>query len=530
LTSLVRGPLTRRTFLAGAAGAGVVALTGNWRRALGAGPPEIARGGVFAQSVASGQPSTNAITLWTKPSQLERPGLIQYEVSPDPDFRSVIARHTVATSADRDFAVTARLQSAKLRPGEQYYYRFLTCDRSSPVGRFRTLRPADSNEPVRVGFFSCQEWNGGFYTAHAALAGEQDLDVVVCLGDYVYERNYYKGPRTDTTGPNHDGDVQTLPEYRDKYRLYHTDSNLLRVRETHSLLATWDDHEVEDNYAGDNQGDATPVHRVPFLQRRASGYQAFFEHMPLVRDTAAPDRVYGQVSLGRHADLLLLDQRRYRSDQPCGDPVAQPCPESEDAGRTMLGAEQKAWFKQALAGSRATWKLVGNPLMLMALEVAPRAASFTYDSWDGYKAERRELLEYIRDQRIADVTFLTGDIHTFFAGNLTPSGREGAGEPAAVATEFVGGAISSQGIADQYGGENGGPVVTVPADAVVKANNPHIRFSNQQYKGYGVLEARPGELLVSYKAPRTVFEPRAPAFTLARFRVARGTPGVEVLA
>jgi alkaline phosphatase D len=148
----------------------------------------------------------------------------------------------------------------------------------------------------------------------------------------------------------------------------------------------------------------------------------------------------------------------------------------------------------------------------------------------GYKAERRELLEYIRDQRIADVTFLTGDIHTFFAGNLTPSGREGAGEPAAVATEFVGGAISSQGIADQYGGENGGPVVTVPADAVVKANNPHIRFSNQQYKGYGVLEARPGELLVSYKAPRTVFEPRAPAFTLARFRVARGTPGVEVLA
>ena len=99
--------------------------------------------------------------------------------------------------------------------------------------RFRTLRPADSNEPVRIGFFSCQEWNGGFYTAHAALAEEQDLDVVVCLGDYIYERNYYEsGARTDTTGPNRDGDVQTLPEYRDKYRLYHTDSNLLRVRET----------------------------------------------------------------------------------------------------------------------------------------------------------------------------------------------------------------------------------------------------------------------------------------------------------
>ena len=245
LSSLVHNPLTRRTFLAGAAGAGLVALTGNWRQAIGAGTPEIARGGVFAQSVASGQPSTDGITLWTKLSQLERPGLIQYEVSPDADFRSVIARHSVVPSAERDYAVTTRLRSARLRPGEQYYYRFLTCDRSSPVGRFRTLRPADSNQPVRIGFFSCQEWNGGFYTAHAALAEEQDLDVVICLGDYVYERNYYEsGARTDTTGPNRDGDVQTLPEYRDKYRLYHTDPNLLRVRETHSLLATWDDHEA----------------------------------------------------------------------------------------------------------------------------------------------------------------------------------------------------------------------------------------------------------------------------------------------
>src|SRR6476469_4434376 len=322
-------PLTRRTFLAGAAGAGAVALTGNWRRALGA-SGEVARGGVFAQSVASGQPATDAITLWTKLSRLERPGLIQYEVASEPDFRSVIARHSVPLDAGRDFAVTTRLQSAKLRPGEQYYYRFLTCDRSSPVGRFRTLRPAASNQPVRIGYFSCQEWNGGYYTAHAALAQEQDLDAVVCLGDYIYERDYYAGPRNDTTGPNHDGDVQSLPEYRDKYRLYHSDSNLLRVRETHSLIATWDDHEVEHNFAGDNGGDAEPSPRAVFATRRAAADQAFFDHLPKVRDPAAPDRVYGGVTLGRHADLLVLDQRRYRSDQPCGDPVAQPCPESED--------------------------------------------------------------------------------------------------------------------------------------------------------------------------------------------------------
>ncbi len=252
--------------------------------------------------------------------------------------------------------------------------------------------------------------------------------------------------------------------------------------------------------------------------------------MPIVRDAAAPDRVYGSVKLGRHAELFVLDQRRYRSDQPCGDPVAQPCPEADSPGRTMLGAEQKAWFTNSLASSSATWKLVGNPLMVMALELVPKGASFTYDSWDGYKAERRELLDFIGARGIRDVAFLTGDIHTFFAGNVTPSGREGPGEPAAVATEFVGGAITSQGIADQYAGEGGAPAVAFPADAVVQANNPHIRFSNQQYKGYGVLEARPSELLVQYKSPRTVLQPRATSFTLARFRVARGAPSVQVLA
>jgi phosphodiesterase/alkaline phosphatase D-like protein len=153
----------------------------------------------------------------------------------------------------------------------------------------------------------------------------------------------------------------------------------------------------------------------------------------------------------------------------------------------------------------------------------PKGASFTYDSWDGYKAERAEILNTIAARGVEDVAFLTGDIHTFFAGNVTPSGRQGPGEPAAAATEFVGGAITSQGIADQYGDG----AAAFPADAVVQANNPHIRFSNQQYKGYGVLEARADELLVQYRAPRTVKTPTSSSFTLARFRVARGTPSVQ---
>jgi len=521
--------LSRRSFLAGAGAAGAVAVTGNWRSALGQAGSEIARGGRFAQSVASGQPTTNGITLWTKLSELQRPGTLQYEVSRDPGFGSVLARHGVEASVGSDFAITTRLESAKLAPGEQYYYRFFTCDQTSPVGRFRTARPADSNEPIRIGFFSCQDYEPGFYTAHAGLAEEQDLDLVVCLGDYVYERSFDTSPRRkDTTGANGDAEVQTLPEYRDKYRLYHSDPNLLRVRETHPLLVIWDDHEVEDNYAADRPGDATKNERVPFAERRVNGYRAYFEHMPRVREGASPDRIYGRTLLGRHCELMLLDERQYRSDQPCGDPNAVPCPESADPNRTMLGAEQKAWFTSALESSPATWKIVANQLMIMALDAEPTGnASFTYDSWDGYKAERRELLEFIKSRSIKNVSFVTGDIHTFFAGDVAPSGRAGLTD-ASVATEFVGGSISSEGIVDGRGG-GAAPVLALPADATVRVNNPHIKFSNQQFKGYGVLEAKPDELLVQFKSPQTTQAETSSMFTLARFRVERGTPQVDVL-
>ncbi|CAA9471199.1 MAG: hypothetical protein AVDCRST_MAG30-120, partial [uncultured Solirubrobacteraceae bacterium] len=154
-------PITRRRFLAGAGG---LALAGGLTtaRSFAQSGPEIARGGRFAQSVASGQPTTNGITLWTKLSELQRPGRMQFEVSTEPDFRSVLIRRSVTPDAARDFAITTRVESAKLRPSERYYYRFFTCDESSPVGRFRTARPADSQEPVRIAFFSCQDYESGF--------------------------------------------------------------------------------------------------------------------------------------------------------------------------------------------------------------------------------------------------------------------------------------------------------------------------------------------------------------------------------
>ena len=525
--------ISRRRFLAGAGG---LVLAGGLpsARGLAQSGPSIARGGRFAQGVASGQPTPGGITLWTKLSELERPGTMQFEISTEPDFRTVLIRRSITPDAARELSITTRVDSTKLKPSERYYYRFFTCDRTSPVGRFRTARPADSAEPVRVAFFSCQDFESGFYTAHAGIAQEDDLDLVICLGDYIYEKSYDPSKtRTDKTGANGDAEVQTLVEYRDKYRLYHTDPDLLAMRAQHPMYALWDDHEVEDNYASGLPGDATENRRIGFAERRAAGYRAFFEHQPQLPIDGA-DRIYGTIALGRNADVLLLDQRQYRSDQPCSDATAPPpgtCADKDDPSRTMLGPAQKAWFKDALAGSKARWKLVGNELQMMSLDLT-RGNPLTVDSWDGYAAERRELGEFIRDRAIKDVSFLTGDIHTFFAGNVTPSGREGPGQPAAVATEFVGGAITSEGIGDRQGRQGSVDLseqIALALDGGTASQNPQIKYSNQSRKGYGVLQASATELLVQYKSPATVVAPKSAITTLQRFRVASGTANVEVL-
>ena len=362
----------------------------------------------------------------------------QVEISRDEDFRSVLYRQNVVADVERGFAVHHRADNAALKPGEQYFYRFYTCDENSPVGRFRTARPADSAEPVRIGFFSCQAFEAGFYTAHAGLAAEPDLDAVVCLGDYIYEKVFYNDPeaRPDRTGRDKDGYVETLEEYRAKYALYHTDSRLLEVRRKFPLIAITDDHEVEDNYAGGTPGGEGREGGIPFAQRRNNGYRTFFEHMPRIRDPREADRTYGSIPLGRHAELMLLDTRQYRDDQPCGDQFFVPCTESEAPGRTLLGAAQKQWLKDRLAASPATWKVVANQVMIMSLD-GPSRNEVNKDGWDGYAAERQELLEFLDQRKIQDVTFITGDIHTFLAGNVTATGRQGAADRPAAARDGV---------------------------------------------------------------------------------------------
>jgi len=528
-------PLSRRHFLRAAAVGGAMVLVDPLQVRSRAAVP-VASDVAFAEGVASGEPTGTGITLWTKLAGLEAPARLQVEVSDDPGFgRTLVATEAIA---DPSAAGTARVRIAggALKPGGQYFYRFAAGDTDSAVGRFRTLRPASTTEPLTIAFFSCQEYIAGYYHAHADLATRDDVDLVVCLGDYIYEHGFAGiasatgAVRQDTTAP--DGETQTLGEYRDKYALYHSDRNLVAVREKFPLVAIWDDHEVEDNYAGTLPGGATTDRRVPFLQRRANGYRAWREAMP--RLSTDDTKIYGSLPLG-NAELFLLDSRRYRDDQPCNPTDAAlviACgPDQYNAPRTLLGAPQKAWLKDRLARSRAPWKIIANQVMMMSLDF-PTGLPLNTDSWDGYGAERQEILDHLLAHQVKGVSFITGDIHTFFAGHVTPTGRDGVplagGDGVPVATEFVGGAISSPGIADRIAAEEHQRVAAALfLDLLIASQNPHMAFSDQAYKGYGILKATTRGLDVEYRAVHDARQPRSKVFSLARFHVDHATPQVQ---
>jgi alkaline phosphatase D len=473
--------------------------------------PRLIREAEFDCGVMAGIPGTSAITVWTRAKGLERSGNLRLEIAADEGFDRIVHRDFVQAARVRDFTARATVRTRRLKPGERYWYRFETAAGSSPVGRFTTARPADSREPLRIGFFSCQSWKDGLYTAHAGLAAEQDLDLILCLGDYVYEgggQNDAIG-RRDDVGP--DRQAQTLDEWRAKYRLYLSDPNLRAMHASSAFAGIWDDHEAENDYAGEHKGSlAEERRRVDFATRKRNGYLAFFEYGPRNRILAEPMRSYRRIKLGGLADILMLDTRQYRDDQACSTEV-EPCPGIGDRTRTMLGTTQREWLKRSLSGSRATWKVIANQVMMMALESAP-GLPLNPDQWDGYPGDRADVLSHVRRERVEGVAVVTGDIHTFFAGDVYPEGRADGQRPAA--TEFVGGAISSGGLEEDFG-----QAAVAGEAAVVAANAPHLKYAQLTRRGYGVLELTPDELRATFRSPTSVTQPTAPTETLARFRV-----------
>jgi alkaline phosphatase D len=501
-------------------------------------PQDMLRGGRFAQGVLSGDPSPDAITLLTLVDEAGGAGRVRLEVARDPDFRHVIARRDILTTPAINHSVKARVTG--LKPHKRYWYRFETRDRHSPVGRFQTALPPDSRETVRFGFFSCADFTHGYYNAYALLARE-DLDFVVSLGDYIYAETSSavgdgRAVRDDPIGkPNpHLADVlreaATLPEYRAKYGLYRSDASLRKLHATFPMVATWDDHEVQNNYANDADDGGLPLRARFSRARRDAAYQAFFESMPVF--ARGRSRIYRSQRHGRTVELLMLDQRQYREDQPCRDALALPCG-SWDRRRSMLGRRQLAFVKQRLAASPAAWKIVGGQSLIMPNRVHD-GQFHRFDSWQGYPREREELLQHLAQRGIKDVVFLAGDVHTFVAGDV----NTGMGSGPSVAVEFAPGSITSASVGESNLRLSGGQIV--PGDKLnphtppeILAHylglNPWFDALDLDRHGYGIATASQTAFDVTLKRLWTVKQRNFGTLptTGFRWRVARGQTSIK---
>jgi alkaline phosphatase D len=507
----------RRLFLAGTTGAAALLATqripGAWATP-GAWPDD-----PFTLGVASGDPTPTGVVLWTRlaPRPLDPDGglparavPVDWEVATGPRFRDVVRRGRLAATPALAHAVHVEVDG--LDPGRHYWYRFRAGGHLSRVGRTRTC-PDPRRPLVRLdlAYVSCQNFEKGYYTAYRHLA-EDDLDVVLHLGDYIYENP----PRRNLPRRHVGGEPADLPGYRVRHALYKTDRDLQAAHARHPFVATWDDHEVENDYAGRHPVEGGDP--AAFLRRRAAAYRAYWEHMPLRRPPrGATMPLYRRLRFGDLVELNLLDTRQYRDDQPCDEDAGGgrvvTCPERVDPRRTILGSHQRRWLLDGLDRSQARWNVLAQQVVMAELDLHPGPGrAWWSDAWDGYAADRDRILRFLWARQPANPVVLTGDIHAFFVNDLRLPGR-GPDAPV-VATELVGTSISS-GASKSSGFRKH------------LRDNPHIRFFESRLRGYTRCTVIRDRWYADLRVVDTIERPGAPVRTLASYVVESGRPGAE---
>jgi alkaline phosphatase D len=527
--------LNRRQVLTGAAavaGAAVLPATLADSAAAGAGRvvPTGSVSAVFPLGVASGDPLPDGVILWTHlaaPSGGRPTGPVRvgWQVAHDEAFRAVARSGSTVATSELDHAVHVDVRG--LLPGRGYFYRFHAAGEISPVGRTRTApAPLADIDRLRFAIANCQDFQNGYWPAFLGLADE-DLDVVLHLGDYIYETD--PGSRfadRNHTVPQTPGlnQLVTLDDYRARYAQYQSDPALQAAHAVAPWIVTWDDHEVENNYANltDQAEDTGAAAQTPeqFAAQRAAAYQAYYEHLP-IRARFTPGsvdlRIFRRFDFGRLLRLNVLDTRQYRTDQPGGYPQDFG-PESagtSNAAGTLTGADQERWLTEGLTGSPARWNVLAQQVMMGRLRLpnpvaAPPAVLVNLDQWDGYAPQRARLLRGIADAGVTNPVVLSGDIHSTWFNELRVDFDRP--ETAPVAVEFVATSISSA-FPDGY-------------DAVLRAVNPvwnpHVRYFDGVRHGYLRCEVDRGLWRTEARTVETIAERQSPMSTTASYVVHAG--------
>jgi alkaline phosphatase D len=435
---------------------------------------------------------------------------VSWEVASDERFRRVVRRGTAQARPEDGHAVHVTVEG--LEPGSWYWYRFRSGHELSPVGRTRTAPSPRDRGPFHFAFASCQDWQDGLYTAYDHMADE-DLHAVAFLGDYIYEN-----PPADDGVRQHDGDGEpvTLDEYRARHALYKTDPLLQGAHAVFPWIASYDDHEVDNDWSGDIPQDPDDQPRDQFLARRAAAFKAFYEHLPL-RRAQRPDRasmvLHRRLRFGSLLEMSVLDTRQHRSlTEPCGYGTGPPCPEVFDPARTMLGPEQEAWLVDGLVASRARWNVLAQQVPVTRIDVGSTEPEYKLDKWDAYPVARQRLLDLFAAGRVANPVVVTGDLHDSWVADLKADFDDP--DSPVVATELIGTSISS----DRDGAEaSEDGLAALP-------RNPHLRFHNYR-RGYVRCAVTHDAWRADFRTVPFVTTPGAPIETKASFVVEPGQPG-----
>ncbi|MFI8187784.1 alkaline phosphatase D family protein [Streptomyces sp. NPDC085946] len=521
----------RRRFLTTTGAAAALAFAVNLPAAGAAAAAELDAARIaddpFTLGVASGDPLPGSVLLWTRlaPAPYRPDGglpaervTVHWELAHDERFRR-IARRGAAT-AHPEFHHTVHVEVDHLPADRVLYYRFRAGRWTSPTGRTRTA-PLPGARPagLTLAAVSCQAYHDGYFTPYAHLAAD-DVDIVFHLGDYLYEYavDAAGGARayTDRTLPALFGrETVTLEDYRLRYALYKTDPDLRAAHAAHPFVVTWDDHETENNYAGDAPENGVPPEE--FLLRRAAAYRAYWENQPLRRPQLpdGPDmRLHRRLHWGRLAQFDVLDTRQYRTDQANGDGWKTPTPESEAPSRTLPGFTQERWLTDGWHGSRALWNVVPQQVTFARRNhPTPGNTTRSMDSWDGYPASRERLLRGAEAAGVRNLMVLTGDVHVSYALDVKrdfddPDSRT-------VGTEIVTTSISS--------GKDGAARPANRADYL--ARNPHMKHYDGQ-RGYVTVALGQRLARADFKTVPYVTRPGAPLTTAASFVTEAGAPGL----
>ena len=461
--------------------------------------------GMFQHGVASGDPLGDRVVLWTRvsPAAPVSVVVVTYLLATDAALTNEVRRGSIKTNAERDY--TVKVDPAGLLPGTTYYYRFSVEGKHSPIGRTRTL-PAGPTERFRIAVASCSNHASGYFNAYRRIAERADLDLVLHLGDYLYEYgpNQYGSLRT----PEPPNEMVTLSDYRLRHAQYKRDADLQALHRQHPVVAIWDDHEIANDAWIDGAQNHTEGLEGGWAQRVNVGLQAYYEWMPVrVQDRADRRRNQRAFQCGDLIELLMLEERLSARSQQL--PATIPIPglgtgfvqegEFNNPERTLLGAEQEAWLGGRLRASTARWKLIGQGVMFahLKLQAASLAAGggvfVNSDQWDGYQPARDRLYAVLKGQggapAVDNVVVLTGDIHSSWAADLTQDPNNpntaGGGYDASTgegsrAVEFVGTSISSPGLADPNGS----------TAAYLRSVNPHFKYIDLNQRGYLLLDVR----------------------------------------